>query len=228
MNNWHNYTDNHALVAELSNAVITQLQRAIDERGAAALAVSGGNTPIPLFQYLSMQDIDWQRVTIVLVDERWVPLSHADSNESMVQQNLLQNNAATAAFIGLKSCDEFVEDGVALCAQRLSSLTSPFAAVVLGMGTDGHTASWFVGANEYLAAIDPHTASPVCAMHPPAAPNPRMTLTLPRILHSDAIFVHIVGDEKRRVYETAVNRELPIAHIIRQQQTPVDVYWAAE
>ena len=75
------------------------LQHAIGQRGRALLAVSGGKSPIALFERLREQALDWRAVTVILVDERCVPHEHTDSNTALVRQHLLQGPAAAARFL---------------------------------------------------------------------------------------------------------------------------------
>ncbi len=88
------------LEAKLADKIANQLQDAVDSRGKASLVVSGGSTPLKLFQLLSNKAIDWSDVYITLADERWVDAEAADSNERLVRAHLLQNRAASAKFRG--------------------------------------------------------------------------------------------------------------------------------
>ena len=107
------------------------LSTAITDRGRAQLAVSGGTTPKLFFRELAHQRIDWPRVTMTLVDERCVPVTDERSNARLVREHLLRLKAAAAKFVPL-----YRDHGNA-------EALGPFDAVVLGMGTDGHTASFF-------------------------------------------------------------------------------------
>lgn len=84
-----------AIAAHIADA----LRAAIAARGQASLAVSGGKSPIPMFEALREQDLDWAKVTVVLVDERVVPRDHEASNTALVAQHLLQGRAAQARFL---------------------------------------------------------------------------------------------------------------------------------
>ena len=226
MNNWHAFDTPQHLSAALAEQLATHLQRAVEEQGHASLAVSGGKSPIPLFETLARKPIHWGAITITLVDERWVGSDHPDSNEKQVRDHLLQHRAADAAFIGLKNRADDATAGAAACERQLSALPTRLTAVVLGMGTDGHTASWFADAAEYSHAVDADTTERVCAIHPQHAPHPRLTLTLPAVLDSDFIALMISGAEKRQVFESAVKQQLPVAHLLRQTQTPLNIYWS--
>lgn len=97
----HTCTSPDALATALATTIATQLAQAIAQRGQALLAVSGGKSPIALFQQLAQTPLDWARVTVLLVDERCVPHTppHPDSNTALVRQHLLQHHAAAARFV---------------------------------------------------------------------------------------------------------------------------------
>lgn len=102
---WHEYENAAEAAQSLADAVADALQGALDEKGGAVLAVSGGRSPIAFFNALSQKDLDWKNVGITLADERIVPTNHADSNTGLVREYLLKNKAAAAVWIPM------VEDG---------------------------------------------------------------------------------------------------------------------
>ncbi|MEH6591957.1 MAG: 6-phosphogluconolactonase [Halioglobus sp.] len=205
------------------------LRRDIDARGNAALAVSGGSTPKGLFAQLSQQQLDWSRVTVTLVDERWVNNDSTDSNEKLVRDHLLQHHAAAALWIGLKTEHSDAKQGLPAVQLRLAQdLPWPLTIVVLGMGGDGHTASWFPRAQNLTSLIDPDNPEQVATTDPVTAPHQRITLTLSAVLNSHEIILHIVGSEKREVFESATKAAYPVAAILNQTTTPVTTWWAPE
>jgi 6-phosphogluconolactonase len=229
------FQDQETLVAELAEKITQAVQKSITRHGWASLAVSGGSTPQPLFTKLSQQNISWQDVIITLVDERWVDPADAASNERLVRQYLLQDQAAAATFIGLKNIFPTAIEGQAQCRQDLRKVPRPFTVLLLGMGHDGHTASLFPGSSQLVAATDMHSEA-ICmatcmATTPANVAHERMTLTLPTLLDADEIILHIHGREKKAVLakaqEEGLAEDMPIRFILRQQQTPVAVYWAA-
>ncbi len=228
--NFHSFADAAELAEHLAVQVADFLRQAIKARGRATLVVSGGTTPKPLFLALARQDLDWDRVTITLADERWVDTTAADSNERLVRQYLLQDQAGAAKLIGLKNKATTAKEGEKECAQRLAGLPRPFDLVILGMGGDGHTASFFPGARRLPEALDMKSGRDCLAISPPKAPHDRMTLTLPVLLDSRQIILHITGQAKKKVLEQAMAdgpaTAMPIRTILRQQQTPLSVYWA--
>ena len=224
------FPDRERLAAALARRIADRLAEAVQRSQRAGLAVSGGSTPAALFDRLSQLALPWDKVVVTLVDERWVDPSAPDSNERLVRTRLLQHRAAAAAFVGLKTPAPTAAEGEAECRRRLAQVPRPFAALVLGMGKDGHTASLFPGAAQLPAATDPDTDRPCVAVTPPSAPHDRMTLTLPAILDAGRIFLHITGEDKRRVLQKALQEgpaeQMPIRYILRQQTTPLEVFWA--
>ncbi|MCL2914089.1 6-phosphogluconolactonase [Shewanella corallii] len=220
-----------ALEAQLADRIARQLQQAVDSRGKASLLVSGGSTPLKLFQALSEKAIDWSDVYISLADERWVESYDKDSNESLVRANLLRGLAANAKFRGLKNMFATPEAGLAMTTESLANFPRPFDVVVLGMGNDGHTCSWFpcAPAAELDNALD--TDALLAAVNPGSAPHARITFTRQAILASRQIYLHLVGEQKLAVYRQALESDdikaMPIRAVLAQHKTPVDVYWSA-
>jgi len=223
------FKDSPALVAALAGEVAELLRAGIRERGRASLVVSGGSTPVSFFAALSELALDWQQVMVTLADERWVDPSDADSNEHLVRRHLLQGPAAAARFVGLKTGAPTAAQGEKECEDRLAQVPRPFEVLILGMGNDGHTASLFPQAARLGEALNMNSGRLCLAITPPAAPHERMTLTLPALLHSRQIILHLVGQDKRKVYEKALVEgpvaEMPIRAVLGQTTSPVTVFW---
>lgn len=218
------------LVEALATRISDLLRDGIHRRGQASLAVSGGSTPIPLFAKLAEMDLEWNKVTVSLVDERWVEPEARDSNENLVRTWLLRSKAATARFIPMKTPASTATQGEEACAILQRAIPLPHDCLILGMGNDGHTASLFPGAKNLDAAVDLHSGMICMAMQPPAASHERMTLTLPAILASRQLFLHLQGEEKKKTLALARKegdaREMPIRYILRQKTMPLAVYWS--
>jgi len=218
-----------ALDIALSKKVSGLLAASIESQGSASLVVSGGRTPMGFFHLLSQQALDWSKVTVLLADERWVDADHAASNEKLVRENLLINEASQASYLALKNSADQAVDGEAECAQALAELGT-FTVVILGMGDDGHTASLFPGSDALAAGLDMDSGRDCIAVTPLDAPHQRMSLTLPRLLNSQQIVIHISGASKQQVLSQAEAgddvMELPIRSILQQQQAPLSIYWA--
>jgi len=225
MNEWHIFAGSEELDRALAEHLGKRLQTDIQRHGHASLAVSGGSTPTGMFRKLSSCELDWSRVWLTLVDERRVATDSPASNERMLRENLLQNRAAAARFISLADNGA---DGVAALGRALNAIPRPFSAVVLGMGGDGHTASWFPGAANLRALLDPANPADVAETVPVKAPHERLTLTLAAVLKSREILIHITGEAKKTLLEHARAEQHPVAAILRQTVTPASIWWAPQ
>lgn len=222
------YESADALNAEFATEIAAKLAEGISVRGRASLMVSGGRTPLPLFKALSNADIDWTNVDISLVDERWVDESSDASNTRLVKENLLVDKASAARFIEMKSDEDDAADAVVACEGRLATMSQPFDVLILGMGEDGHTASLFPCCAQLADGLAMNSGRVCIATQPTTAPHQRMSLTLPAIVASRNIYLHLTGDTKRQVLEDAVANatatEKPIVAVINAAQ--VTLKWA--
>jgi 6-phosphogluconolactonase len=225
----HRYADGATLALALARAVAADLRRGIAGSGQGLLAVSGGTTPRRFLSILAGEDLDWTRVTMTLVDERWVPPTHPRSNERLVREMLLVGNAAAAKFVPLYADTPDPESGLARVAAGIDALTLPFDAVVLGLGNDGHCASLFPDGDHFVAACDPANPARVASMRSPSAGEPRMTLTLTTLISARALYLQIEGADKQdtlahvRAGDGAYARS-PLRALLRAATVPLDVY----
>jgi 6-phosphogluconolactonase len=205
-----------------------RLSEAVEARGAALLVVSGGTTPARYFHALSEQPIDWSRIAVTLADERRVPDDNPRSNARLVREALLRDKAAQAQFAPL--ADSRLDDDRELAAAnaRIAALPAPADLVVLGMGDDGHTCSWFPGADGLSEAIDVGARSLVAPISAPGAPEPRLTLTGRVILRAHALALHIEGANKLATLEKALGEgpieAMPIRAVLRQASDRLTVF----
>lgn len=226
----HSFTGCQAQAVALAERVADRLRGAIAERGHALIAVSGGSTPKDFFTRLSREKLDWARVQVTLVDERWVPESDERSNARMVKSLLLQHEAAAAAFVPLYSDASTPEQGLAATTARIDALVLPFDVVVLGMGDDGHTASFFPDGDHLAEALDLDGSARVLTMRAPAAGEPRITLSLPTLLETRALYLLVTGERKRDLLADArlglgAAQHYPVRAVLTQTRVPVAVYW---
>lgn len=225
------YTHNSELVETLVQDIVQALCKAIAQRGRATLAVSGGSTPVSLFRALSAIDIAWSKVVVSLVDERWVPENHPDSNAHLVRRHFLRDRAAMAHFVGLKTAASDPFHAVLAVEAVLLTQVLPLDVVVLGMGEDGHTASLFPSAQGLSEALDPEQGI-CCGILPPVAPHARMTLSVSTLLGAEHLFLHVVGRKKKRVLEAAMVpgpvSELPVRAVLHQTKVVMKIYYAEQ
>ena len=223
---WHNATHESELTAELSQTIGQLLTSALLQSPRASMAVSGGRTPIVLFETLSTLDLDWSKIDLTLADERWLDASHADSNEALVRKYLLQNNASRATFIPIKNGANNATEGQAECEKALNQVKQPFDVVVLGLGSDGHTASLFPCSGELALAMSADNPNKYIAITPKSAPYQRISLTRSVIANANNTILHITGQEKLNTLELAVNSndesKMPIVAFLNQTMS---IYW---
>lgn len=211
----HHFANRQELAEGLARAVGAALSRVISEKGQAVLAVSGGLTPALFLERLSDTDISWDKVTVTLVDERQVEEDSPRSNAGLVKRGLLRNKAAKAGFVPL------FRNTAAAAKLRLD-------AVVLGMGEDGHTASFFPGGDNLAKALNPEGDCALFSMEAPGAGEPRLTYALPKLIAAARLFLHIEGDRKGRVLEDALagrdEMAMPIRAVLHSP-APLSLYW---
>ena len=229
MSNLQDFSDGNSLATELAGAVAADLNAGISARGSASIAVSGGSTPKVFFAVLAARtDIDWSKVVVTLVDERWVDESSDRSNGRLVKESLLQGAASIASFVPLFAGGEApTAEGIAKTNQLQSQVPHPFDAVILGMGNDGHTASFFPGGDTLDDALS--NPGPALSIRAPGAGEPRVTLTLPYLLATRSLYLHIEGAQKANTLELAKTdgpiSDMPIRAVLRQTVKPVEIYW---
>lgn len=199
------------------------LERALAVEGQPALCLAGGNTPRLVYEILADQPIrdrfPWERVHWFFGDERLVPQDNARSNYHMVRAALFDRAPIPPENIHPVPTEsgEAVEAAAAYEAalkqfygsDRLAANRALFAATLLGVGNDGHTASLFPG-NPVLDERKRWAAE----VSDPSVPEPRVTLTIPTLESSGEIAFLVTGAEKNAIVaRLAQNEELPAARI---------------
>jgi len=228
----HRYADSNTLADALAQSVADDLRSGITARDQATLVVSGGTTPKKFLAKLSQQDLDWAKVTITLADERWVPATHARSNEHLLRETLFTGRAVAATFVSLYTAVADPESGLAEIARRIGALPLPFDAVVLGLGNDGHTASLFPDGDRFAQACDARSPARVSPMRSATAGEPRITLTVSALAATRALYLHIEGADKQatlarvRAGEGTYARS-PLRALLHAARVPLNVYTCA-
>lgn len=218
----------------IARDVAQRLRQALAARGQAVLHVSGGKSPVALFNALRGQLLDWSRVQVSLADERCLPMGHADSNATLVQAHLLQGPAAHAKFVPLvpqrtEPLPPISE--LARHADQALRAMGPADVLILGLGSDGHTASIFPTMAALAQALDDH--NPLACMPvesdctAPQARYARVTQTLAHLLSARHIVLPVAGADKQAVLRLACQRtqpQYPISFVLHQSKAPVAVW----
>ncbi len=222
----HAFADAGEAASDMARTIARLLTQAIMARGVATIALSGGRSPRAMLEALRHQSLDWRKVIVTLVDERWVAPDHADSNERLIRETLLQGLAAAARFVPMKNDATDPYAGQAACEAAMTALPRPFDIILLGMGEDGHSASLFPGAAELDEGLT--TPALTIAVTPPAAPHPRLSLSLRAILNSRLILLQIGGAAKEAVYRKALAggpvEDMPVRAALLQDEVPVEIW----
>ena len=202
------------------------LSRRLDNNGEASLVVSGGTSPGQCFAALAATDLEWQRVQVLLSDERWVSPEHDDSNEKLVRESLLVGAAAAATLLPVYAAGVSPEDRCDELQDPLPAL--PFACSLIGIGADGHFASLFPDADNLDKAMDVEGDRLYLPVVTAASPHLRISMTLAAISRSDEIALLFFGDEKLDVYNKAkaMSNRYPLSRLLRQKRAPVRLFWA--
>ncbi|TDL84138.1 6-phosphogluconolactonase [Palleronia sediminis] len=216
------YPDAEAMMMQVADRLASEITMGLSGHGHVSLAVPGGSTPGPVFDILSGTDLAWDRVHVLLTDERRVPPDHDRSNERLLRERLLRDRAAAAQFIRLVPDEGAAMDTLeARIAPEL-----PLSILLLGMGADMHCASLFPGAPQLARALA-EDAPPVMEVDAAEGLEPRLTLTGPVLRGAMSTHVLITGDDKRAALETARRAdpmEAPIATVLDR----ATVHWARE
>ena len=140
---------------------------------------------------------------------------------------LLQGRAAAARFVPLWQGGNAPDPAAIARAGAAISAIGPLDAAILGMGNDGHTASFFPGGDTLEKALT--GGEPVIAIRAPGAGEPRVTLTLRNLVAAGALYLHVEGEDKARVLEEALaegsEQDMPVRAVLRQTTRPVTIFW---
>lgn len=211
-------------------AIAADLRRELALQPRARLLLSGGATPGPVYHALSQAPLEWERVDVGLVDERWLLPDDPDSNAHLVHEHLLQDHAAVARFEPMTQAGRNIEGAVATANTHARREAN---TAVLGMGDDGHVASLFPGMPDlervYASSRD-YTAIDAEGC-PGARQWPRRISLTP---HGIARIAHrlllIQGERKRLTFEHALAsgdaKRWPVLVALESRHgTPLHVHW---
>ena len=219
------FPDRATLMQRAADEVASALNEGIRARGEACAALSGGSTPGPAYERLATMRLDWARITFALVDERCVPASDPASNEGLLRHTLAPSLAAGATVLPMYA------DSAAPDRADAAYAALHIDIALMGMGADGHTASWFPGGDRLASALDPKSPRTVVAARAPQAAGAadRLTLTRAALDRADRVLLLITGDDKRQRLEGALSQNIedaPVAALFARPGRQPEVLWA--
>jgi len=204
--------------------IAARAEPAVEERGRFTLAVSGGSTPAAMFAALARLDLPWSKVHVFQVDERVAPDGDPDRNLNDLRVNLLDLVPVVAHLMDVTAAD--LSEAAQRYAAEISDVTGDgvLDVVHLGLGDDGHTASWPPG--------DPviNVRDQDVAITQPYRGRVRMTLTVPAVNRARDVMFLAAGDGKRAMVKRLVARDhtIPSSHVRDDATVLVDEAAAAD
>ena len=217
------YPDREMMMLALANILAGELADFTRREGRASFCVPGGTTPGPIFDTLSGVDLDWGNISVFLNNERWVPEDNPRSNTALIRHRLIRWRAAGANLIPLYANTANPEDSLGALSDGIAPHL-PISVLLLGMGTDMHTASLFPGADRLAEGLA-HDAPILLPMRADAAGEPRITLSAHVLKGAMSCHILITGADKRAALERAqhlTELEAPVKAVLAN----ATVHWA--
>lgn len=199
---------------DAAGLIAEALQSAIAQFGQASIALSGGRSPAPMLTTLAALGVDWTAVDVFQVDERCVGDDDPDRNWAMIRRALIEPAGCPASRQHPMPVTEADLPGAAVAyATRLRELAPRgFDVVHLGLGDDGHTASWPPGDPVVDSSADVEVVGPFNG-------HLRMTLTPPAVNRSRSVIWLVTGDDKQSALRRLVSGD-PVEPASRVRRHP--------
>lgn len=231
---WWEFETPAEMAEQVAGDIGFVIESAIEAHGGARIAVPGGETQDVIYKaLLANKAIDWSKVTLVPTDDRLVGLDDPLSNYGKLNRLFSGRGATIISLVDEAALDNYREAG-RLADERLALFDWPLDLVLLGMGTDGHTASIFTGPDLDRAVAGPKERRAVGVRPDPMpvdVPVDRVTLTGVALASARAVMVVISGTEKRAVLESAIGEgplsQKPIGRLLAEIDVPIDIFWSA-
>ena len=197
---------------------------AIKKYGDARFLLSGGSTPMNLYSLLSEETIEWEKVKIGLVDERFVPKENLFNNETQIKNNLLKNSAKFATIFGMVYNYENEILNLKMVNQQYKTFFERIDFTILGMGEDGHTASLFPGDKESEELMNTSNIG-IFSTKSPSFPYNRITCSKELIANSNYIALFINGETKFNVLKNSIETQVPISYFVKNSKN-MEIYYS--
>lgn len=211
--------------AQAADAIVVSINSHIADHGQCIIGLSGGGTPQPVYDALGQLNLNWSRIRLFLIDERYIAADHADSNQRMIRDTLLKTATLADEQICFPDTSLPLEDCVTDYANRLRQQWADRLPdlMILGMGPDGHIASLFPPVPDELmddSRLVAHTTTDSFAVHD------RITLTLNPITAAGTHIILLKGADKRLLWNemlqsTEDERRWPMKRILERPEVTV-------
>lgn len=215
------FSNRQRCAEQLASDLAQALNQTLAQQTRAGLLLPGGSSPQVLLPYLAAQALDWARIDLSPTDERWVASDDPRSNYRLLQAALPQANC-----LDPRQGDS-LQPAVSQWQAHLAGWL-PFAAVLLGMGEDGHFASLFPGMTGLAAALNAAAEPAALPALAPVEPCQRLSLNLSLLCQTGWLGLLVFGWDKRRLIENALNgaTHIPVQALLHNGRLPVQIYWA--
>jgi 6-phosphogluconolactonase len=228
---WHELADADELANALSHALHSYSLQILSEQANVLIALAGGSTPMAAYAEFAQALLPWSQMQLTLIDERFVPITDAQSNEGTIASAFSAVKTQLGGWHGLMHASITIEQAAARANQDIQALQQAIDIAVIGMGSDGHIASLFVESADYQHAMDVQCHDAVLPIRFAAQDGKvnRLSFSLAELLKAKKILICITGDEKRRVLEQSLNGSRPdyaVAHLLKHYSRPIEIFWS--
>jgi 6-phosphogluconolactonase len=204
---------------DMTAALVEHARRVLNARQRQTFLLSGGSSPCDFYEALGQEDLPWAEIDLALVDERWVDEDDTGSNAALIKRRLMAGAANAATFTPMKTSAATPHLAAAEIDERYRALPQP-SLIILGMGPDTHTASWFAEASEYEAVSRANAPQMVAGLTAPQSSVTgdylqRMTITGAMLALCREAFLIIKGDSKISLLEDCLSSPSAASPIAR-------------
>lgn len=176
-------------------AIQKEIISVLNQKDKIILGLSGGRSIIPILKELKGLNIDWSKIHILLVDERWVDLDSTDSNSALIKNNFVGflpgvNFYPFEPSLGIKKYNQILRD-----------LGGSFDIAILGVGEDGHIASLF----PHHSALESSKEGYIIVEDAPKSPPKRISVSPKLLLKSQMAVLLFIGEQKEQAFKQLKN-----------------------
>ena len=230
-NTWHILSDTDELANALSHAMHSHALRSLAEQQTLLIGLAGGSTPMAAYSEFAQAQLPWPRISLTLIDERFVPTTDAQSNEANIASAFTAIKTQLGGWHGLMHRSLAIEQVAERANKEMQNLQHPMDIVVIGMGSDGHIASLFIESADYQHAMDLQCTDAVLPIRFEAQDDKidRISFSLAELLKAKKMFICITGDKKRCVLEQSLDGSAPeyaVAKLLKHYSRPIEIFWS--